>query len=104
MGFRQRLANVLTAASRETGTLGDVSDRSNVKAYLADPVSADFKVYAYVYKIPFANFYAHSEQAFNKDSLWQAIEAAEGGGSIDQPSKWGITTSAGEIALWIDDQ
>jgi len=104
MGFRQRLANVLKAAQQETGTNGDVGDRAKVLAYLKDPAGADFAVYAYVYKIPLGNFYAHSTQAFDKDSLWQAIESQESGKSNPQPDKWGIATTVGEIALWIDDQ
>lgn len=104
MGLRKDLAAVLNAAHNITGTYGDVGDRQKVMDYVKAPVTSDFKLYAYVYKIPFGNFYAHAEQAFDKDSLWQEIEAQCGGRSIPQPPKWGITTTAGDVALWIDDQ
>jgi hypothetical protein len=53
VGLRKGLAAVLTAAYKVTGTYGDVGDRQKVMDYLKDPVSSDFKIYAYVYKIPF---------------------------------------------------
>jgi len=104
MGLRKRLAAVASAAHRVTGTHGDVGDRARVIEYLASPVKCDFKVYAYVYKIPLGNFYAHSEQAFDKGSLWQEIELECGEDDIPQPPRWGIASTLGEIALWIDDQ
>jgi len=104
MELREWLAVVLNAAHRVTGTYGDVGDRQRVTQYLKAPADCDFKIYAYVYKIPLGNFYAHSEQAFDKASLWQEIEDEASAKAIPQPPKWGITTTAGEIALWIDDQ
>jgi hypothetical protein len=104
MGMRKRLAAVAKAAFDVTGTYGDTGDRAKLVEYLAAPVSCDFKVYAYVYKIPLGNFYAHSEQAFDKASLWHEIELGSGGGPIPQPPRWGIASTLGDIALWIDDQ
>ncbi len=104
MSVRKNLAAVLRAAHQVTGTYGDVPDRPKVNAFLADPVHSDFKVYAYVSRIPLSHFYAHSEQAFDKASLWQEIETQCKADSIPQPPKWNIDTTTGDIALWIDDQ
>jgi hypothetical protein len=96
---RENRARVLRALKSETGSMGGDAAKERVRAFLADPVGAPTKEFAFVGALTLTRFYVAQGKpnATERKSLWQTLREEFSAPDATDPQGWSGETNVAQL-------